>query len=132
MKKFNAMSNPTIDLFLLQEGVCLKPEDFAEEVAETVRPRSRTKDHFLAQERAKSRRERTANLKNTRVKKSWDSLELQERKGKDIQYYDWRVFGEGTVEDPYRLGIWKITERKDKRGIRRALESSAVKLAEER
>ena len=118
--------NPEIELFLLQEGTVAKTADF-EIVPEEPFRRSRAKDRFIAQERAESRKTRTANLKKSRIRKAWASSELSHPTGTADRFYNWLTYER---EDGFHLYIRKETRRKDPLRVRRALDSSAEKLAE--
>lgn len=118
--------NPEIELFLLQTGTIAKLDDFDVIPEETVRSR-RPKDRFLAQERAESRKSRTANLKKSRIRKAWASSELSHPNGTADRFYNWLTYER---EDGWHLYIRKETHRKDAVRVRRALASAQAKLAE--
>lgn len=127
MKKIRPVTvNPEIELFLLQTGTVAKSDDF-ETVPEEPVCRNRVKDRFLAQERAESRKTRTANLKKSRVGKAWASSELSHPTGTADRFYNWLTYER---EDGWHLYIRKETHRKDAVRVRKALDSAQAKLAD--
>ena len=118
--------SPEIEAFLLQCGPVAKSDDF-EIVPEEPVCRNRVKDRFLAQERAESRKTRTANLKKSRIRKAWASSELSHPTGTADRFYNWLTYER---EDGFHLYIRKETRRKDPLRVRRALDSAQAKLTE--
>lgn len=118
--------NPEIELSLLQTGTVAKSDDF-ETVPEKPVHRNRPRDRYLAQERAESRKTRTANLKRSRIRKAWASSELSHPTGTADRFYNWLTYER---EDGWHLYIRKETHRKDAVRVRRAEASAQAKLAE--
>ena len=114
--------NPEIEAFLLQFGTVAKSDD-AELISEDSARCPRYKDRFLLQENAICRKARNLALKKSRDRKIWTD-DVQPT-GKDVRYW----VGE-TFPGRDRYLIYKVTERKDPLRVRRALDSSAEKLAE--
>ena len=118
--------NPEIEAYLLQEGTIAKSADF-DVIPEEPVCRNRPRDRFLAQERAESRKTRTANLKRSRIRKAWASSELSHPNGTADRFYNWLTYER---EDGWHLYIRKETHRKDPLRVRRAEASAQAKLAE--
>ena len=118
--------NTEIEAYLLQVGTVAKSADF-DVITEEPVCRNRVKDRFLAQERAESRKTRTANLKKSRIRKAWASSELSHPTGTADRFYNWLTYER---EDGWHLYIRKETHRKDPLRVRRALDSAQAKLAE--
>ena len=118
--------NPEIEAYLLQEGTIAKSADF-DVISEEPFRRNRVKDRYIAQERAESRKTRTANLKRSRIRKAWASSELSHPNGTADRFYNWLTYER---EDGWHLYIRKETHRKDPLRVRRALDSAQAKFAE--
>ena len=118
--------NPEIEAYLLQEGTIAKSADF-DVISEEPFRRNRVKDRYIAQERAESRKTRTANLKRSRIRKAWAFSELSHPNGTADRFYNWLTYER---EDGFHLYIRKETHRKDAVRVRRAEASAQAKLAE--
>lgn len=117
-KKFRTtISNPTIDYSLLQEGICLKPEDFAEEETED-KSKGHTRPTHDFRVQAKREAVNKNNLKKAKEARIWSGGIIP---------------SEGTARR-YWTGvdgmIVRTTERKDALRVRRAIDSSEEKIRE--